>query len=212
MERFNMLLIAVLGKQENPSLEKLLKTILKDHNIKYNITLKYTEKYNIDYIETLKQSGISVSIIFLSLDEFDSIKGIMFDVILYDNILRKTEITKSLLKNIHSNTIIIANSDDMNAFEFLSEIKICIITYGLNMRSTVTASSIEQGESLFNFVYCLQRQISTFNNDIIEPEEIPVTIIDKNVNIYNALSCVTTALLLGIPTEEITKINLQKGF
>ena len=65
---------------------------------------------------------------------------------------------------------LILNSDmDIN-LESIYKLKLAVITYGLNLKSTVTASSIEDEK----LQICIQRSIRNIYNEIIEPKEIYV--------------------------------------
>ena len=65
---------------------------------------------------------------------------------------------------------LILNSDmDIN-LESIYKVKLTVITYGLNLKSTVTASSIENEK----LQICIQRSIKNINNKIIEPKEVYV--------------------------------------
>ena len=84
---------------------------------------------------------------------------------------------------------------------------ILVITYGLGSKSTVNASSIDEGFAT-SFSYCLQRGITTLSGVEIEPFEYPiVSNLLKNYSIYNALSAITACLLLDIPIKDIVSIK-----
>ena len=83
---------------------------------------------------------------------------------------------KNLLDIINNSDIAIINSDYNMISEAFLKKKVCIITCGLNQKSTVTTSSMEtysEGDAL---IYCLQRKIQTIDCKIIEPQEFPIKI------------------------------------
>lgn len=113
---------------------------------------------------------------------------------------------KLLFQGLQENKRAIINGDDPWALKLLEEKKnIYIITYGLNSKSTITASSIDIGEKIY-FNYCLQRSLDSYQNNTIEVQEFPIEI---NVlgyhNIYNALAAITTALIYDIDVETIQR-------
>lgn len=81
------------------------------------------------------------------------------------------------------------------------ENKNIVITFGLNKKAAVTATSIEYGE-ITRFNYCLQRTFSSKTGTLIEPFELPVAIkglgIDK---VYSALAAISCALYYDIGLE-----------
>ncbi len=111
---------------------------------------------------------------------------------------------KKLFDNLYAGKIALINSDDRYASDMLRDnSNILVITYGLSSKSTVNASSIDIG-FITSFNYCLQRGITTLSGIAIEPFEYPiVSNLLKNHDIYNALSVITTCLLLDIPIDDI---------
>lgn len=98
------------------------------------------------------------------------------------------------IKNVKFETIVICSNTDMNLSDILANAKylilnsdvnitnindnkLKIITYGLNQKSTVTASSISEDEVLV----CLQRNIKDVKDNIIEVQETYM----KSENITN---------------------------
>ena len=71
------------------------------------------------------------------------------------------------------------------------------ITCGLSLRSTVTASSIEED----GFTYCLQRGIVTVDEKEILPQEFNVYWAVKPEDIYPYLAIVTMLLICGVSVD-----------
>ncbi|HBX48794.1 MAG TPA: UDP-N-acetylmuramyl peptide synthase, partial [Clostridiaceae bacterium] len=69
------------------------------------------------------------------------------------------------------------------------------ITYGLNSKSTVTASSIDDTDKL-QFSYCLQRGIYTISNEIIKPFEKPFIESGSSDEILYYLAALTCILII----------------
>jgi len=77
------------------------------------------------------------------------------------------------------------------------------ITYGLNKKASVTASSIDVDESTC-FNYCVQRSFLTRSGVRVEPFEIPVRLKALGTyNIYNALAAITCGLYYDIDIMRI---------
>ncbi|SKA89214.1 Mur ligase middle domain-containing protein [Caloramator quimbayensis] len=102
---------------------------------------------------------------------------------------------QNLIKNVKENGYLIFNSDSIQKINFQCD-NIYPITYGLNGRTTVTASSIDDIDGL-SFSYCLQRAIFTLSNTIIQPFEKPVKFKGDSQDIYYYLPSLTCLLILG---------------
>jgi len=75
------------------------------------------------------------------------------------------------------------------------------ITFGLNKKAAVTATSIEYGE-ITKFNYCLQRTFCSKSGTLIEPFELPVSIRGMGINkVYSALAAISCALYYDIGLE-----------
>lgn len=105
---------------------------------------------------------------------------------------------------LEKKTIIVNNDEPCTgkAVEACNEIR--QITYGLNKKAAVTASSIDISE-ITCFNYCVQRSFQTKSGRRIEPFEIPLhfNAIGSH-NIYNALAAITCGLYYDV---ELTKIK-----
>ncbi|MCX7884778.1 MAG: Mur ligase family protein [Caloramator sp.] len=102
---------------------------------------------------------------------------------------------QNLIKNIKEKGYIIFNSDSIQKIDFKCD-NIYPVTYGLNGKTTVTASSIDDIDG-FSFSYCLQRAIFTLSNTIIQPFEKPVKFNGDSKDIYYYLASLTCFLILG---------------
>ena len=108
----------------------------------------------------------------------------------------------SLINQNKGMKTVVLNTDDANWKNIIIDLEnTYLITYGLGSKATVTASSIECSNEVC-FLYCLQRSLTGFNNEVIEPMEVPVTIKSPGqYNVYNGLAAITTSLLCGIPSD-----------
>ncbi|MCL2574534.1 MAG: hypothetical protein FWE34_08300 [Defluviitaleaceae bacterium] len=93
-----------------------------------------------------------------------------------------------------STKVIIANSDDTEVLQFIPQIQAQIITYGLNPKAAITASS--HADDIF--VICVQRGMTTLQGEPILPREFSVKI-PKNVTLSDSiiLAAASTALICG---------------
>ena len=99
---------------------------------------------------------------------------------------------------------IIINNDDSNGIKKAEESKnIRVITYGLNKKADVTASSIDVDE-VIRLNYCVQKSFQTRSGSRIEPFEIPLRMNAMGSHsIYNALAAVTCGLYYDRDIEDI---------
>ena len=66
--------------------------------------------------------------------------------------------------------ILVVNMDDPNVFTFLQNYQSTVVTYGINPRASVTASSIQQDRKGEILIQCrIQRKLFTGKGVIIEP-------------------------------------------
>jgi UDP-N-acetylmuramoyl-L-alanyl-D-glutamate--2,6-diaminopimelate ligase len=105
-----------------------------------------------------------------------------------------------------SKPIIFNNDDDM----VLEALALCkkniVITYGLNKKAAVTATSIDINQQT-TFNYCLQRSFTTNNGNRVEPFEMPICMnILGSSSIYNALAVITCALYYDVDMEHIKAV------
>ena len=117
------------------------------------------------------------NIIFVNDKNIENIKNIKFETIVMDNIINTNmEYLKKILGNAK---YLILNADlKINVDSILKELKLIIITYGFNNKSTFTVSSISEN----NIIICLQRTIEDICKNKYEPQEFEAEII-KNVDI-----------------------------
>ena len=110
-----------------------------------------------------------INVIIINESNIDNMKNVLFETVIIneDNSLIRNKMDS--LKQILSRCkFLILNSDmDIN-LESIYKLKLTVITYGLNLKSTVTASSIEDEK----LQICIQRSIKNIYNKIIEPKEM----------------------------------------
>ena len=111
---------------------------------------------------------------------------------------------KELICNARS---VLLNADSEGSLELIKGISnLYVITYGLNSKSTVTASAIYVCEGRIEYNYYLQRGILSAGGKEVMIQEMPIACsLLGYQNIYNTTAVITTALLFDIDIEESVK-------
>lgn len=134
-----------------------------------------------------------------------------FNIVVYTNVGQEERIDDDILKFFSSlKNAVVLNIDESNCINLLKgNDKALVMTYGLNNKATITASSLDIGNSIA-FNYCLQRELLTVFHDKIEPLEFPVklNLIGKE-NIYNSLAAISVALCFGVDINTIRKTLIE---
>lgn len=141
-------------------------------------------------LHELKQNEIKQNILIINEENLENMKNIKFNSIIINKENNIVEQRKILLKQIIKNSkYLIINSDIYKKLDIAYNLNITIITYGYNLKATITASSINEEKILL----CIQRSIITNNKANIEPKEIYVKIL-KN-DIYTTMAVNATKLI-----------------
>ncbi len=175
-------------------------SLFSDICIQNNLKLSNDEKINCDIltIEINYEDFINKKYNFLN-----------FDIIIFENcgIIEKT-INKDENRDLYVNVLVV-NLDDKNIFKLLNGFKAKLITFGLNSKSCVTVSSIQNDYGLQEIEFCIQRTIPTLIGTKIEPQEFKLTLNKyKEYEIYISLAAVSLAIICGIEVDNIQKIAL----
>lgn len=134
------------------------------------------------------------TIIAINAKSIDNIKNIRFETILIMN-LNKVEEKKEVLNELFKNSKYLVINADMESKLILTEdMKVNVITFGFNSKSTITASSVEE-----SFIICLQRNLVDINCNTLEPQEIQVKIMEKKLlnNSHNIMGIASILLIYG---------------
>lgn len=134
------------------------------------------------------------TIIVINDKSIENIKNIKFETIL---VITLDEITnKDIINELFEKTkYLIINTDmKISNLEVINNMKLKVITFGFNQKATITASSVEENPML-----CLQRSITNVNENVIEPQEIEVKIINKKLSnsTHNVMAIVSILLIYG---------------
>ena len=172
------------------------------------------------YLSEMVKNNVKVVVMEVSSHGLKSYRvfGIDFDIAIHTNIDRdhlnfhKTMedyilSKKKLFDNLSDGKLALINVDDQNCIRLLEGNKnMVVVTYGLNEKASVTASSIDTEFPCY-FNYCLQRGLTTISGIDIEPFEYPMQInLYGTHNVYNALAAVTCCLLLDVPIQSIARV------
>ncbi|MCT4565879.1 MAG: Mur ligase family protein [Maledivibacter sp.] len=117
---------------------------------------------------------------------------------------RMVETKINIFNNLKRNGIAIINSDNKTLNDYFSCLKDkIIVTYGLNTKSTITASSLDINGTV-SFNCCIQRGITTFNGNEIEQMEFPIrTMAYDDFNVCDFLAAISLALIYEVSIDNI---------
>lgn len=194
-----MITIGILGTRGKSKVAEILERKLKEYNKSVYI-IGTSQKSSYEF-ERLLYCDIDYIIIEISREDIlgKSIDKIKFDIIIQTPLENEKEELIEQIQNIIScireGGYIIFDSDSIQKINFICE-KVYPITYGLNGKTTVTASSIDDVESLC-FSYCLQRAVFTIAGTVVQPFEIPIKIDEEYNNISYLLGAFTCIIILG---------------
>lgn len=118
--------------------------------------------------QELKKSTLNPAIA-INIKSIDNIKNVKFETVILNHNVKKLQEKEEFKKIIANAKYILVNSDEVD-LSILQDLNAISITYGFNGKATVTMSSIEDEE----LILCLQRNVKTLQNKIIEPQEIRI--------------------------------------
>ncbi|WP_352417908.1 UDP-N-acetylmuramoyl-L-alanyl-D-glutamate--2,6-diaminopimelate ligase [Proteiniborus sp.] len=145
------------------------------------------------------------------------VNGLDFDIAIHTNIgfdhinFHKTKVDyikskKILFDSLKKNGISIINIDDKEGLKLIEgNLNTIAVTYGLNSKASITASSLKLTDNI-KFNLYIQRGLTALNSSEIEPMEIPVAMkLMGRHNVYNSLAAISGALCLGVQPYDIAK-------
>lgn len=220
-DRTQVLTIGIIGSNGKTSTANLLYSIFNSVGFRVNVIsdeknvgLKRTMTNNEIHKQLKNMENSDIIIIEMGETFFKrfSLNDIVFDAIIYCHICDNSYENSpsgigkinSLINSCKGTKTVILNTDDNNWKNIITcKENLYLITYGLGSKATVTASSIECGKEI-KFCYCLQRSLSSFKCEVIEPMEVPIEMkMPGQYNVYNGLAAITGALIFGIGIEDI---------
>lgn len=225
-----MLKIGIIGDSEISDIANILNGILsKKKRAAKNINSYKTEfSEDISFMNNKnprhKNDEVLIEKIFASDINYNNVFNNQFDILVINKLLEKfgdnftinskpynssdNSVIRTLnleMKNnyLKRNGVIVVNSDEKNIFKTIKNSGNLVITYGLNNKACVTASSITDTD----VVCCIQRSLPTISGGILEQQEFAVRQ-DDNENsvtydngddgrsgVYSVLAAVTAALV-----------------
>lgn len=154
-----------------------------------------TEKKNVSYMKKVLYQNLAQqkhTIIFITENNIENIKNIKFETLV---ITRKFNHPMGLKKLLKGTTFLIINYDLENEIEILQDMKLTVITYGFNLKSSITISSLEED----NILICIQRAMKDIKEQTIEPQELDLVIntIPLEKNVYDIMGIIIVLLIYG---------------
>lgn len=190
-----MITIGIVSNKKDSNLGKILFNYIK----KRGKVVEYIEQIDNTKI-TKKSKKYDLVLVEMLLEEIE--QGVYndhkFNIIIETSLYENEESLIGLQKiifNIKDNGYFIFNSDYLNKISFRCN-NLYPITYGLNGKSSVTASSVNDLETL-EFSLCLQRSILTIEGNVIEPFEKPTMVNGKSTELNDYLAALTCMIVLG---------------
>ncbi len=220
-------LIAVVGSSDSHVLMDMIECIMyRDSGLQYGKdaseiipSIRYSRMMSIEgmfeRIGRLSDLGIKRIPVSLNTDSKDLyfLSGIGYDC----SILTDTGFSSGAAENertisayqaffsrMPAHRPVFINGDQQDVMQAVAHCKQIIpITYGMNMKAAVTASSMNI-DLTTGFTYCLQRSFETKAGNLIEPFETSLRMnLTGQHYIYQALAAITCALYYDIPMDTV---------
>ena len=154
---------------------------------------------NYSEYEIIKQNIIKIvnrkdlELIHISSKNMENMKNIVFETIVLCNQENINDKQKNILNKLCSNCMfIIVNADVFCNTKIISNKKTNCISYGLNQKSTITISSIQEDKAILS----IQRNINNLEQSTIEMGEMEIDVKQYKPNqIENILAIFTIYLI-----------------
>lgn len=215
-----MLIAGIIGRNNKESTANLINSILTaskkrfsiiDSKILINIDQKRFKSYMTELLRNNTDILIlKVNIFDLDKEIFDYLK---FDIIIFtdkaDDLKEsESDLYKDSMRKAFSlldeKGVAIVNADDNELSSFLNGIKHYIITYGFNLKASITTSSVGDLVAENNIMCCLQRTVFSRDGNIIEPQEFIIKAFPEIDDPYNVLAAATFALVNGVDLNSLS--------
>jgi len=230
-----LFLVGITGTNGKTTTSYILEHILREAGFKTGIIGTLGIKFGENHISTnlttpepevlfyqlneMVKENVQVAIMEVSSHglKLERVYGLDFDIAIHTNIgydhmdfhKTKTDYIKSkkmLFDSLKKNGISIINLDDREGLKLIEgNTNTLVVTYGLNPKSSITASSLKlQDKTEFNLY--IQRGLTAINGVEIEPMEIPISLkLIGRHNIYNSLAAISAALCFGVQPFDIAQ-------
>ena len=154
---------------------------------------------NYSEYEKIKQNIIKIvnrknlELIHINSRNIENMKNIVFETIVLCHQESMNDKQKNILNKLCSNCMfIVVNADVFCNTKVISNKKTNCISYGLNQKSTITISSIQEDKAILS----IQRNINNLEKDTIEMGEMEVNLKQyKSNQIENILAIFTVYLI-----------------
>lgn len=121
------------------------------------------------------------TIIIINKNSIKNLLNVKFEFLIIDkNMFNNVGCKNNLTKIILNSDRIIVNADYNENLEAIKNLKLNVITYGMNSTATLTISSVNEEGILLT----LQRAIKNSKKELIEPQEIKITGKNLSKNVY----------------------------
>lgn len=228
-----LILIGITGTNGKTSTSYILEHILRTSGYNTGIIgtlgIRYSNKYIFSNLTTpepetlfsilhdMVKEKVEIAIMEVSSHalKLSRVLGLDFNIAIHTNIdydhmnFHKSKADyinskKLLFDSLKKNRISIINMDDREDLKLIEgNSNTIVVTYGLNTKASITASSIKLSDCI-NFNLYIQRGITALNGTEIEPMEQPISIgLIGRHNVYNSLAAISGALCIGVQPSEI---------
>ncbi len=215
-----MLIAGIISQSNKESTANLINSIFSASKKRFSI-VDSKSIANLDvkrfkaYLSELLNNNTDILI--LKVNIFDLYKEIFsylkFDIIIFtdkadDFKERISDAYKESMRRAFSlldeKGIAIVNADDNELTNFLNGIKHYIITYGFNLKASITTSSVGDLVDKSDIMCCLQRTVFARNGSVIEPQEFIIKTQPEMYDPYNVLAAATFALVNGVDLNSLS--------
>lgn len=215
-----MLIAGIIGQSNKESTANLINSILSASKKRFSIVDSKT-LINLDvkrfkaYLSELLKNNTDILILKVNIFDIDKeiFNYLKFDIIIFTDkaddfseavSIDYKEAMRKAFSLLDDKGIAIVNADDAELTNFLNGIKHYIITYGFNLKASITTSSIGDLVDKSDIMCCLQRTVFTRNGNIIEPQEFIVKTQSDAYDPYNVLAAATFALVNGVDLNTLS--------
>lgn len=123
-----------------------------------------------------------------------------YDILMLNKFKKNIDIQEAV-ESVRKNGILLLNSDEKKYSGIEYKKPLQIVTFGFNQKSSITMSSVQESDYL-SVQCCIQRTVVDIEGREICPQEFCVNVHDENIDVYDALGIVSTAMLSGVDVEK----------
>lgn len=215
-----MLIAGIISQSNKESTANLINTIFSASKKRFSI-VDSKSLANLDvkrfkaYLAELLKNNTDILILKVNIFDLDKeiFNYLKFDIIIFTD---KADDFKESISDAYREAmrrafslldekgIAIVNADDNELTNFLNGIKHYIITYGFNLKASITTSSVGDLVAKSDIMCCLQRTVFARNGSVIEPQEFIIKTQPEMYDPYNVLAAATFALVNGVDLNSLS--------